>query len=176
MKNILLLFATVLTLTCCDKDDNKNKAPLEQLPPATQTGANTGGCLVDGQAFLPKGYFPDGNLTCNYIDGKDFNIGIAQKYDNQTIVVDVISYNKKLVVGETYILNENAADSKFGEYTIFENTGRHSYNTTTTITGELKITNHNFNKAILSGTFWFDAINSDGKIVKIREGRFDMQY
>ncbi|MBP2284200.1 hypothetical protein H4V97_002518 [Flavobacterium sp. CG_23.5] len=40
------------------------------------------------------------------------------------------------------------------------------YKTTSTITGELKITNHNFNKAIPSGTFWFDAINSEGEKYK----------
>jgi flagellar basal body rod protein FlgG len=45
-----------------------------------------------------------------------------------------------------------------------------------TIIGELKITNHNLNKAILSGTFWFDAINSKGEKIQVREGRFDMEY
>ena len=50
------------------------------------------------------------------------------------------------------------------------------YSTTSAITGELKITYHNYNQAILSGTFWFDAINSNGEIVHVREGRFDMHY
>ena len=58
MKNLLLLFLTTFALSCCNKDDNpKPKTELEKLPPATQTGANTAGCLVNGVAFLPKGYF-----------------------------------------------------------------------------------------------------------------------
>ena len=29
-------------------------APIDQLPPYTETGAQTFGCLIDGEAFLPK--------------------------------------------------------------------------------------------------------------------------
>ena len=42
--------------------------------------------------------------------------------------------------------------------------------------GELTITYLDKNNQIISGTFWFDAINNDGDIVEIREGRFDMPY
>jgi len=51
MKKILLFFAIVLTLCGCNNDDNNN----ETLPPATQIGANTAGCLVDGEILIPKG-------------------------------------------------------------------------------------------------------------------------
>lgn len=177
MKNLLFLLVTVLSLSCCDKDDNNSKNPIDQLPPETQTGANTAGCLVDGKAFLPKGYFPDGNLNCNYINGKDFNISIAQRNDNETLSMNVISYNTSLIVGETYQLKEYDANSKFGEYIIVYNSIKETrFSTNEITTGELKITYHNFEKAILSGTFWFDAVNQDGEIVKIREGRFDMEY
>jgi len=40
----------------------------------------------------------------------------------------------------------------------------------------LIITHHDFDNAVLSGTFWFDAINSEGEIVEVREGRFDVKY
>jgi len=36
------------------KKDNNNNA--DSLPPATQTGANTLGCLVNGKVFVPKGH------------------------------------------------------------------------------------------------------------------------
>jgi len=176
MKNLLLIIFTTMIMNSCDKDDHKT--PLEQLPAATTTGANTAGCLVDGEAFLAKGYIPSGNLVCNYINGKDFNINIVQRSSSQTISMNVISYNQTLVVGEIYKLEVYGANSKFGTYTIYDdqNLTEIQYKTTSSITGELKITNHNFEKAILSGTFWFDAVNTDGKIVKIREGRFDMHY
>jgi hypothetical protein len=176
MKNLLLLLVT-LSLSCCSKDDNKPANPIDQLPPATQTGANTAGCLVDGKAFLPKGYSIIGNLVCNYTDEKNFSISIAQIINNQAFSISVISYNQKLVVGEIYQLKEYAANSKFGTYTIYtEGQSDLQYKTTSIINGELKITNHNFDKAVLSGTFWFDAVNKNGEKVQVREGRFDMQY
>jgi hypothetical protein len=30
--------------------------------------------------------------------------------------------------------------------------------------------------SIISGTFWFDAINTAGETVEIRQGRFDWNY
>ncbi|SFE25798.1 DUF6252 family protein [Flavobacterium xueshanense] len=132
--------------------------------------------MLDGKAFLPKGYLPTGNLVCNYIDGKDFTVNLAQKLNNQTILIGIISNNQSLVVGQTYILKEYGANSQFGEYNIYQNIGDLRYKTTSTITGELKITNHNFNKAIPSGTFWFDAINSEGGKIQVRDGRFDREY
>ena len=29
---------------------------------------------------------------------------------------------------------------------------------------------------IVSGTFWFDAVNTAGETIQIRSGRFDMNY
>ncbi|MBP2284197.1 hypothetical protein H4V97_002515 [Flavobacterium sp. CG_23.5] len=55
--------------------------------------------MLDGKAFLPKGYLPTGNLVCNYIDGKDFTVNLAQKLNNQTILIGIISNNQSLVVG-----------------------------------------------------------------------------
>ena len=47
LKTIVLLFA--LLLFNCENND-----PEEQLPPITQTGANTFGAIVDGRIFVPK--------------------------------------------------------------------------------------------------------------------------
>jgi len=57
MKNILLLLTFTLTLSCCHKDDDQPIPEINKLPPATQTGVNTAGCLVNGKAFISKGYF-----------------------------------------------------------------------------------------------------------------------
>ncbi|MEJ7914030.1 MAG: hypothetical protein WKF70_12800 [Chitinophagaceae bacterium] len=46
----LLLLTVLFSFQC-----RKSKSELEQLPPATQTGAETFGCLVNGKAFKPKG-------------------------------------------------------------------------------------------------------------------------
>jgi hypothetical protein len=44
------------TTTSCDKnDDDSPQDPVSQLPPATMTGANTFGALLDGEPFIPSG-------------------------------------------------------------------------------------------------------------------------
>ncbi|MDP3665037.1 MAG: hypothetical protein Q8R50_00025, partial [Sediminibacterium sp.] len=58
MKTIQILFI-VITTTCftiisCKKSVNQ----LSLLPPITNTGANTFGCLVNGVAMLPKSGSP----------------------------------------------------------------------------------------------------------------------
>jgi hypothetical protein len=53
MKYLLLLFLA-LTLNSCDNDDDSPRDPISQLPPATQTGANTFGALLDGEPFIPS--------------------------------------------------------------------------------------------------------------------------
>jgi hypothetical protein len=51
MKKIFLLLITSFALWSCDKDD-KPSNPIDQLPPATQTGAGTFGCLVNGVPYV----------------------------------------------------------------------------------------------------------------------------
>ena len=179
-KNLILLLCTTFVLSCCSKkDDDQPKTELEKLPAATQTGENTAGCLVDGIAFLPKGFLTTGNLVCNYIDGKDFVLGINENINDRIRSITVTSDNTELHnnVGITFPLNIIQNNSKYGEYYIYNSDlTQLNYSTNSIVTGELKITYHNFNQAMLSGTFWFDAINSNGVVVKVREGRFDMHY
>src|SRR5258705_5883613 len=54
----LVGFCIVVTgltlLPNCNKNQPKPKTELEKLPPATQTGAYTFGCLVNGKAWVPQ--------------------------------------------------------------------------------------------------------------------------
>lgn len=63
MKHFFLLLLT-LSLSGCSKDDDRPINPIDQLPPATQTGANTFGALLDGEAFIPR--FVVNPIQCNY--------------------------------------------------------------------------------------------------------------
>lgn len=66
MKSFLIIAAGLVLLSSgCRK--NKPVNPIDQLPPETQTGANTFGCLVDGEIFKPGGaQLSGGSLQCNY--------------------------------------------------------------------------------------------------------------
>ncbi len=58
-----LLLAALLSLSQCKKND---LTPEEQLPPETQTGANTFGCLVNGQVWQPGGNDGTSNYSVYY--------------------------------------------------------------------------------------------------------------
>ena len=118
-------------------------------------------------------------LVLNYLDGEDFSLVISRRDDDITYALLIFMEDVTLISSESYQLNtEFGNDASSGEYNI-NSTPPPSpfyYSTNDIITGEVTITNHDINNAILSGTFWFDAINSEGDIVEVREGRFDMEY
>src|SRR5690554_904281 len=121
---LLLLLPLLMLLLSCDKDDDKPADPVDQLPPATQTGANTAGCLVNGEPFTPKGYIASGNLA-PYYDGENFTLGIKRRGDNNRIYsVFILLHNLEtpLVVNDVIELNTDwdvtLERIKVGVYTI----------------------------------------------------------
>ncbi|GEM55427.1 hypothetical protein B0A58_00555 [Flavobacterium branchiophilum NBRC 15030 = ATCC 35035] len=50
----LFLAITAMMLLGCSKDEPVIEDPLAKLPPETQTGANTFGCIINGQVFYPR--------------------------------------------------------------------------------------------------------------------------
>jgi hypothetical protein len=178
MKKTLLIIGILLSMNGCSQKDDPTLTPLEQLPPATKTGANTAGCLVNGEAFLPKGFFPSGNLICYFINQNHFSLSISNKENNNVNSIIIVVEDLNLVIGEVVNLNMiRSSNSKFAEYNILRNSGNDElYSTTPEVTGELVITYHDYDNAIISGTFWFDTINNSGEKIEVREGRFDMEY
>jgi len=172
MKNIFLSLLTAFTLIACYHDDYIPK--ISDLPPATQTGKNTAGCLINGQAFIRYGL--GSSFNCFYQDGLNFGLGFDWKTSKTIKAINIASLNQHLEEGQTYQLKEYAAGSKYGEYVIFGEVSDIEYKTTSLVTGELTITHHDFDHAIISGTFWFDAINDKGEKIEVREGRFDAKY
>lgn len=177
MKNLLFLLVTLLSLSCCDKD-GQIFAGKDQLPPATQTGANTVGCLVNGKVFLPhqQGILSPVNCFYQFVNG-DYYFTMAFGDMRGTGIEDVNIFTSKINLqdGQTYLLNQGYGPDIGGGaeyYTDLNN----KFNTNLINIGELKITRIDVSKSIVSGTFWFDAINSKGEKVEIREGRFDWNY
>lgn len=176
MKGILKTTSIIILFlfSSCEKKDDENTTltPLEQLPPKTQIGANTAGCLVDGVAIYSKDRF---NLF--YINQKD--LGVSFRLDKGETRNNVLigSLKETLEVGKKYILEEVNENSKYGGYTLTEPfVSQIVYRTSSKFIGELIITHHNYDNATISGEFWFDAVDENGNKVEVREGRFDGKY
>ena len=83
MKHITLILL-LLSVTACDKnDDDSPQDPLSQLPPATMTGANTFGALLDGKPFIPSGGINPLDCVYQLINGERFFALQGNKRDEE---------------------------------------------------------------------------------------------
>jgi hypothetical protein len=168
----------ILTAAQCEKDKN-------ELPPETQEGKNTFGCLVNGEVFKPKGALSGGPaLTCYYQhlfpgdSGYVFSISAKDLSNSDKIRrVSVGVGGLKVYEGLSVPLTSGTITGEGrGEYT--DNPFEESYSTDPTLRGKgvLSITKFDETAQIASGTFWFTAGNPKGDTVRISEGRFDLRY
>lgn len=180
----LALKTTILTLillciTSCTK--NNPFSGNDQLPAETQTGANTVGCLVNGKVFIPhaEGINPEVNCFYQLVDGEYFfTMAFADLRGVGRVDASIQTQRINLQSSHTYFLDKNPNIN--GDYTggggSYSTSLSNEFYTTAIKTGELKITKLDPSKSIISGTFWFDAVNSAGEKVEIRQGRFDWKY
>lgn len=170
-----ILIIAMVIMSSCNKDDDPI-AQIDQLPPATQTGAGSFGCLVNGEAFIDT----SGSFNCFYqlVDGGYyFGIeGTDEKYD--IVDIGLFTNDKSIEHGQTYMLFGNTPGNAFGSgYFLSTNSSGEGTTTNESQNGQLKITKLDFENFIVSGTFSFDLLNPiNREIVKIREGRFDSHF
>lgn len=178
MKNLLLLLLTVFTLTCCDKDDDKPKTELEKLPPATQTGAQTFGCLIDGKAFVPPRFGTNSPNAFYQFVGGAYTLGINASTSGGPNLksINIGCLDMPLITVNNYNLKEFISGNYFGEY---REAAGFNFDGSSFLqdSGILSITRFDPINFIISGTFSFKAkdINT-GEIIEITNGRFDMNY
>jgi hypothetical protein len=169
--------------TC--KSSNSSPTPLEQLPPATQTGANTFGCLIDGKPWIPNGGGAfSGIKPISAVNGVENRFLVVSANANIADNSETLSicFNDYKVLGEKSLLFDTQkypdiiTPKNYGEYVKYfpSPQGAAVYSTTSVVGGKVNITR--FDSNVLSGTFEFDAIDSKtGKIIKITNGRFDIK-
>jgi hypothetical protein len=179
---LVLLSAALLTASC-----KKNKVPdtrteLEKLPPITQTGANTFGCLVDGKAWLPNGVRPQngGSNIQFYVDptfqGGVFSVG-GNQYNIPGSSISISSGNCTSAGIFNLVNNINAASYKK------TNLGTFACELSTTDSGTFRvgffeITKYDLTTGVFSGVFEFKLFNSQsfcGDTIRITNGRFDLK-
>lgn len=175
--SIILTFI-ILSASRCKKDLIN---PVDELPPETQTGANTFGCLVDGKVFIPKGNplaGPVKKAQYQLVNGRQ-GFGVSGSYSDGNIskLVGIIGDSVKVTIGTFGLTSLSAGKFRggysYGDLTIIPPI---QYETNEINLGELTITKFDTINQIVSGRFWFDAKNTNGQIVQIRSGRFDMPY
>ena len=174
MRHVLIAASIVLLIAAsCKKEADK-------LPSATQTGANTFGCLVNGKAWVPsgRGAFSGVNPTSGGFFGdvdNTISIYVRAYAENDEMTI----YLKNTTAVGTYYLNRNTSifpyavlpEASYGMYKILYES---EYTTDSIHTGTVNITHSDLNAGIVSGSFEMQVYQKNtGKIINITKGRFD---
>jgi hypothetical protein len=175
MKNLITTIICTTFLFGC------NKTKTAVLPPATTTGANTFGCKVNGVVCATSqynhntgfgtgegvsfaGWFTDNDLSIfAHTFNPEFDFAIDINYDGKT--------------GTYYSNGESLFKSVISDNSNGSSTGLNSnvYKTDSLNLGVFNITKFNIVEDHVAGTFNIRAINKNGDIINITEGRFDIK-
>ncbi len=114
MKNTLLTIFTIFFLASCSKDDNPTSPPnpLAKLPPETQTGANTFGCVINNQVFYPR----DGTSELFNPGGKGIIFWGDPSGDNMYDELEIRNLKDAKPANSMIIHLQNLPQNKVGEY------------------------------------------------------------
>jgi hypothetical protein len=185
---VLAFISTMLSVSACQK------APLDTLPEATQTGARTMGCLIDGNAFQPKNlilFGPEPMGASRSSDGEmSFRFSRNGLEDDQGQMLRLVLPRVRGV--GLYRLQQDSppllpggppfptAAGSYG-HSLPKGTNPmapfREYRTGALAGGQVLITRFDSVEKTISGTFEFTAreVNGTGT-VRVTQGRFDMPY
>lgn len=172
MKNKLYIFILVFLILGCSSDDD-GCVGIDCLPEATQTGADTFGCLVNGEPFVDN----SGDFNCFYqlVDG-EYYFGIQSEREVLDLVLIGIGSNRSEIIKDTTIhLNDDVPNNFYAGLNI-KNLGG-TLLTSNSNDGQIIFTNFSINPNIVSAEFEFTVTDPNtGKVYEITEGRFDAQF
>ncbi|MGN6435326.1 MAG: DUF6252 family protein [Agriterribacter sp.] len=166
---LLLLFSIAIS---CKKDG---------LTKATQNGANTFSCLIDGRIFKPCSEPIIGGPSdppvfvslsvSNGIASAYIGASCNEPWPYQGFTIEIGSLKGP---GE-YLLSDGSNGITFSTY---KGNSTRTYSSYNTGKGKITITKDDRVNTILSGTFEFEGMDYDepDKIVKVTSGRFDINY
>jgi hypothetical protein len=186
MKYIISIFSLV-TIILLPAASCKKNATNDPLPPATQTGANTMGCYVNGKPWLPdtkdNGSIPRLKAVSvsfwNTNSQLYFTFYRQRNPDNQAIRLYIKDftglgvYNMNIT---SRIMGVPGGSGALNNYLNFSDDNENKqYVTNENYTGTVNITYYNTNNRIISGTFHFKGQNYDlsADSIIVTDGRFD---
>lgn len=177
----------------CSSDDAATKDPFAQLPPETQTGANTFGCIINNQVFYPRDgtsslFNPSGKGLKMWGDpsgNQEFNeLEISNFQDakpTNSMVIHLHGLNQ-IGIGEYFWKNSNFQSSIDGLMQNYvyakiydESVNGWRYYGSYENSGKVTITKYSNNNTIVSGNFSGKLRLYNGtEEIDILDGRFDI--
>jgi hypothetical protein len=160
--NSLLLVLVVTCIVSCKDDDEP------ALPPITVTGANTFGCLIDGEVYVPQGVdsapLVDAGVDMIVVSGGQRGVNL------QLVVRDTTMHF--IFENQAYHFNQENITCV---YDVFNNKVDCDYRDTP-VSGYIKFSRIDFAKHIVAGVFEFSVYSAKcDKMINITDGRFDLR-
>jgi hypothetical protein len=173
-----LLLAALFGLSHCKSNDPDPAKPDDQLPPATQTGAHTLGCLINGQPWTPSTGVLSNTLVVTYDPGY---LGGALQVKAKRYTATGDNALQALTFGAahvdkagTYLFSLSGANGIFYTDTGLASCQNYGAPKTTTYqAGVLTITKFDLTQGIIAGTFNFKLAQPGCDTLRITQGRFD---
>ncbi|CAM4322340.1 DUF6252 family protein [Gillisia hiemivivida] len=193
MKNLYLkiLFVSLLfSIIGCNVDDDDGTNSV--LPEITSEGAQTFGCKINGQIFVPRNgrscidCSPTTKLRLSYSRKGDdqYKLSItANNNINGDVSISLDLYLDEPLEERLYELSESyiiSIDKELPNASscIYREINGEEFNscfvTNSDITGTLEIIEINESEKFISGIFDFKGVNQQGQVVDITSGRFDV--
>ena len=175
-KYLIPCLSLILFISACKKE-------VTELPPDTQTGANTFGAKVNGQLWAPQGF---GSLPANDILEARLQFGNtvyinARNFSSSPNETEFEIFLTNITGPGTYQLNTTvghpSSSANYGYYVKRNITPQNEWMTSATSTGTVTITRFDIVNFIISGTFQFNALNlyNTPEPMTVTEGRFDVK-
>lgn len=175
------MIASLAIMVSCKKEKTLEDE-LAKLPPATQTGANTFGCLVNGKAWVAQ------NQDCFLLCDPSFKI----YYDNNRggyLSIDAVFKNSAAKIDQYIGIGIDSTKfrnsfqySEFRDHMGFIYSNMYlpndcksikSLDNLTMTIGSVAFTKYDLQSGIISGTFEFTLTKSGCDTIKVTNGRFD---
>ena len=178
----LLLLCVLFLFSTCKKEESENCSPTSEipgtldslgLPPATTTGANTMGCLINGEPWLPlkRNIFGDLRYDISFTVGSQSmggGVSIQGRQDYDELESTIFLYTDPALTEGIYpFTNEN-------DRYINHNNDCGAYDVDTTYNNIIEITRIDFDEEIVSGGFKMRLINDECDTLLVTNGRFDL--
>ena len=183
LKITFLLYIGLL-INCTSSND-----PEDELPAITQTGANTFGCVINGEVLIPKdgiGVPQPKGINVYHFQNNSFVIDAANLKDNGGDSIYIYIYIYNLTSTGTY----NIGLSNGKGFSTFKPNYPHIFcypfdgknpvipYLSNTNSGTINITRFDPINFIVSGTFSLTVFNKNdpNDVIEITDGRFDVNW
>ena len=173
---LLLVTSLFLLAAACTKEDDSPADPLDELPPATQVGANTFGCLIDGVPFVNQG----GGNAARDVSGSYQTM----PYELLSVVgkelnLDPEDFLSRSVLFRSNNIDEGIVTPDFSQYSyMYRNaTADDRYYIDSTKQYRYEIIFHDASRNVVAGIFENTSYcPATGDTIHITDGRFDVIY